>query len=324
MSTVLIVDGNPLAWRGSMMYEHLTNSAGQPTGCIYGATDNFVRGVKAVNPDAVVVAWDSGKSRWRKEMHPGYKISRDAASKTPEERAKRVSVLQQIKIVQRIFADAGLHQVMADGVEADDIIGILASGFDCLPTYDNVVLLGGDRDLYQLVRGVVCIYDPIKKAWIDDAYVKDHCEGIGPEQIIDMKALTGDSGDDVPGIAGVGPKRAADLLKKYGSVDAIFSADNKAALDKYKWSAKVLESQYVVEKAKKLVTITNCMRMDQLDETEKHALAQALWTPPVANRLALSGSLDLYNLNKILDSLDILSKPAPCYQGFEQWLSFSA
>ena len=320
MSTVLIVDGNPLAWRGSVMYADLKNAVGTLTGCIFSALSNFVQGVQDVKPDAVVVTWDCGKSRWRKELHPGYKLSRESADKTPEEKAKRIAVMQQIKVAQRIFSEAGVHQISVEGVEADDLIGILASGFDCLETYDHVVILGGDRDLYQLVRGAVCIYDPIKKAWIGEDYVKSRCEGIGPEQIVELKALTGDSGDDVPGIEGVGTKRGAELLTKYGTLDKVLSLDNAEAFRRYKWMQKVLPAKDIVEKARKLVTITSCVHMEQLSDQERQALARDLWKRPVADRLSLSGSLDCFNMRKILENVDVLSQPSPDFTGFEQWL----
>lgn len=319
MSTVLIVDGNPLAWRGSVMYEGLKNSAGHLTGCIYAALDNLAKGIQDVKPDATVITWDHGKSRWRRELHPGYKLRRDSADRTAEEKAKRIAVLNQIKVVQRIFAEAGLHQVSVEGVEGDDLIGILASGFDCLETYDHVVVLGGDRDLYQLVRGVVCIYDPIKRAWIGEDYVKSKYEGIGPEQIIELKALTGDAGDDIPGVGGVGTKRAAELLKKYGSLDAVFNPENTEALNRYKWSQKVLPARDVIEKARKLVTIPTCVHMEQLSDVERAAIARELWKAPCEDRLSLSGSLDYYEMRRALDNLDTLTQPSPDFTGFEQW-----
>lgn len=323
MSTVLIVDGNPLAWRGSVMYEGLKNGAGHLTGCIFASLENLVKGIKDVKPDATVIAWDCGKSRWRKELHPGYKIRRDSADRTAEEKAKRIAVLNQIKVVQRLFNEAGLHQISVEGVEGDDIIGVLASGFDCLETYDHIVILGGDRDLYQLVRGAVCIYDPIKKAWIGDDYVKSKYAGIGPEQIIELKALTGDTGDDIPGIDGVGTKRAAELLKKYGSLDSVFNPENETALNKYKWSQKVLPAKDIVDKARKLVTITTCVHMEQFNEQERVALARELWKHPIVDRLALSGSLDFYDMRRALENLDVLSQPSPNFEGFEQWLPSS-
>lgn len=322
MSTVLIVDGNPLAWRGSLMYEGMRCSMGLETGSIFSALENFIVGIQSLAPDAVVIVWDHGKSRWRRELHPGYKLRRDAADKTPEERARRAAVLNQIQIAQTIFSAAGVKQVSAEGVEADDIIGILASGFDCLDTYDDVVILGSDKDLYQLVRGVVRIFDPIKKAWIDAQAVTEKLL-VPPELVIDLKALTGDTGDDIPGVKGIGPKRAADLLKKYGSLDAVFDEKNAEHFEKYKWSQPLLteETKALVQKARSLVTITNCMHMEPIDDLEKESLASAIWAhAQEVDRFKLSELLDYYEMRRTLSHMDLLLQKQPNFVGFEQWL----
>lgn len=328
MSRVLIVDGNPLAWRGSVMHAEMRTRSGLLTGCVFSALENLIQGVQATQPTAVVVVWDHGKSRWRRDLYPGYKIRRELLDANPEQtktaktKLTRAQVFEQIQVVQRIFSLAGVHQVSAHGVEADDVIGILASGFDCLDTYDEVVLLGGDRDLYQLVRGVVTIYDPIKKAWIDDSYVADKF-GVDPSQITALKGLAGDSGDDVPGAPGIGPKRAAELLHKYGSFDGVFTEEAKKDHAKKKSFSALCDSevQATCQRALKLVTIVNCMRLDPLSEEERLTLAQAIWSP-VQNRnhMNLVGNLDLYEMRRVLSHVDLLEQPAPNYEGFEQWL----
>jgi DNA polymerase-1 len=161
----------------------------------------------------MMVAWDLPKPTFRHEKYVGYKAQRPKAD---------AEMVEQIPLVKEVIETMGIVQLAEEGYEADDIIGTLST----LSSDENeVVILTGDQDTMQLVNDRVRILTPAKGANPPVLYGPDEVwnkYGVKPEQIVDYKALIGDPSDNIPGVAGIGPKGAANLLKMFGSLERIY------------------------------------------------------------------------------------------------------
>jgi DNA polymerase-1 len=329
MARVAVVDGNPLVWRASQIYAHLTLRSGRPSGCVYGATENLLRAWKAINAEHLVVVWDWGRSRWRREAFIGYKASRELEKKKPIEPKRvaartvldtasgpptlpampekptvtRADVMDQLRIVQRLLDLGGVMQVAVQDVEADDLIGITASGL--ARENHEVVIVAGDHDLHQLVAPGITIYDPVKKAWLSEKDIGAYYDGLDRAQIADFLALSGEAGDDIPKIPGVGRKRAVELLSKYGSIAEIVAAEPDPKWSKLVWGRALLEGKdtlLLAQKLTKIPTIQHVSRFLNVDERER--LAGAYRRSVVSERLSLAGLCEQWELNRFLTQLD--------------------
>jgi 5'-3' exonuclease len=326
VSRLLLVDGNPLIWRSFSMFEGLQTKSGQDTGCLFGALEKLAKAIGVTQPSAMTVCWDVGRSRWRKARYSGYKSSRDHKFTTPVEQASFESAYEQMNIMKQVLEVAGVHQVGVQGVEADDLLGLLSSGFNQLGTYDEVVICSDDHDMHQLISGRVKIFAPAhsktkKPHYVTEEDVREEWNGFGPQSLIEIKSLTGDGGDDIPGIKGVGPKRATELLKQFGSLEALFKPENAPLLAKKTWSFPLtyLGAKEIVERATALVTIPTVEDFPQFNQEELNSLALELSKTVAGDRFQLAGLCEQYELRKALQKLDLLSVPAPSFAGFEKW-----
>jgi len=158
-----------------------------------------------------MVAWDLPQPTFRHVKYVGYKAQRPKADS---------EMILQIPLVKEVIRCMGIVQVEKEGFEADDIIGTLSKNQD-----GEVVILTGDQDTMQLVNEYVRVLTPAKGANPPVLYGPDEVfnkYGVHPEQIVDYKALIGDSSDNIPGVAGIGPKGAANLIKMFGSLERIY------------------------------------------------------------------------------------------------------
>jgi len=252
MNTLMLVDGNHTAARAYFKYNLSTN--GYPTGVVYGVI-NILKGLcNAWRPDELIVLWDIGKSSYRCNLYEGYK--------------KRPSLLGddfriQLEMLQKTLDRIGIVQLGIQGVEADDLFGLIINDEKIINNYEKTMIISSDHDLYQLIEGCKVIqYDPIKHKVFDEIALK-RTEGLTPAQIIDFKALAGDSSDKIPGISGIGKKTALDLLKKYGSISK-FDADE---LNKKKSTQKIISNWDEVLMFIDLITIfTNKEKMDDFQK----------------------------------------------------------
>lgn len=222
MSKLLLVDGSALLHRAYHAYPPLTTKTGEVVGAVYGVASILISALGAEKPSHVVVAWDLPKPTFRHEKYVGYKAQRPKAD---------AEMVQQIPLVKEVIQTMGIVQVEQEGYEADDIIGTLATkSFDHSLAQgselgDEVVILTGDQDTMQLVTDRVKVLTPAKGANPPVLYGPDEVYekyGVHPEQIVDYKALVGDPSDNIPGVAGIGPKGAAQLLKMFGTLARIY------------------------------------------------------------------------------------------------------
>ena len=204
----IIIDGSYIAFRTYHKSPPLTNSKGIPTSVIHGVMQSIITLINKYGKENVAVVFDAkGKNR-RHEIHPEYKATRDA---TPEDLGV------QFGIMDELIPLLGVAYYKIDGYEGDDIMATLAAH-----TNDEVGLLTKDKDLFQIVDDRVKIFDSQKGEFLGREMVLDKFAGVGPEKVRELLALAGDTADNIPGVAGVGPKTAAKLLIEYGSLDGIY------------------------------------------------------------------------------------------------------
>ena len=221
MSKLLLVDGSALLHRAYHAYPPLKTKSGVIVGAVYGVASILISALESVKPTHVMVAWDLPKPTFRHEKYVGYKAQRPKADE---------EMVEQIPLVKDVIETMGVVQLAEEGYEADDIIGTLATQFSN-PKFSNsqidteVIILTGDQDTMQLVSDKVKILTPAKGANPPVLYGPDEVfnkYGVHPEQIVDYKALIGDPSDNIPGVAGIGPKGAANLIKMFGSLERIY------------------------------------------------------------------------------------------------------
>ncbi len=213
MNKLLLVDGSALLHRAYHAYPPFTTKSGVIVGAVYGVASILIAALEEVKPSHVMVAWDLPKPTFRHLKYVGYKAQRPKAD---------AEMVEQIPLVKEVIEAMKIVQIADEGYEADDIIGTLSK----LGSEDNdVVILTGDQDTMQLVNEHVRILTPAKGANPPVLYGPDEVwnkYGVHPEQIVDYKALIGDPSDNIPGVAGIGPKGAANLIKMFGTLERIY------------------------------------------------------------------------------------------------------
>ena len=209
MPLLLLVDGSSYLYRAFHALPDLRNKAGEPTGAIYGVLNMLRRLETDYKAEYKAVVFDAKGKTFRDDWYPEYKAHRPPM---PDD------LVQQIEPLHAAIKAAGWPLIMVDGVEADDVIGTLATN----ATVDgiNTLISTGDKDLTQLVSPSVRWYNTMSNELLDEAGVEAKF-GVPPEKIIDYLALVGDTVDGVPGVAKCGPKTALKWLAQYGSLEEI-------------------------------------------------------------------------------------------------------
>ncbi len=209
MPLLLLVDGSSYLYRAFHALPDLRNQAGEPTGAIYGVLNMLRRLESDYKADYKAVVFDAKGKTFRDDWFPEYKAHRPPM---PDD------LVQQIEPLHAAIKAAGWPLLMVDGVEADDVIGTLAT--NAAVDGINTLISTGDKDLTQLVSPHVRWYNTMSNELLDAAGVEAKF-GVPPEKIVDYLALVGDTVDGVPGVAKCGPKTALKWLNQYGSLDEI-------------------------------------------------------------------------------------------------------
>ena len=225
---LLLVDGHSLAFRSFYAFRRgseggLTTKEGFPTSVTYGFLKSLLDNCKSISPEGVCITFDTEKPTFRHELDPDYKANREVAPEVFFQDIEQLEIILKESLNLPIFK--------YPGYEADDLLGTIAN--DASSKGWCVNILSGDRDLFQLVDDQKDIYvlymggGPYGKSGnpvlMNENGVKEKL-GVSPERVVDLKALTGDSSDNIPGIKGVGPKTAINLLKENGTLDGIYKA----------------------------------------------------------------------------------------------------
>ncbi len=213
MKKLLVIDGNSILNRAFYGVKPLTTKDGIPTNAVFGFVNIINRNIEQVSPDFCAVAFDLKAPTFRHNMFDGYKAGRRAM---PEELA------EQLPYAKQAVEALGLSVLELAGYEADDILGTLAKMADA-DTHSYI--LTGDRDSLQLIndKTTVLLATNAEPLTFDRAAFFEKY-GVQPEQFVDVKALMGDSSDNIPGVAGIGEKTALKLISQFGGLDALYGA----------------------------------------------------------------------------------------------------
>src|ERR671916_1969111 len=211
---VYLIDGCSLLYRAFYaLPQSIVTTSGLPTNALYGFTSMVLKLLSSEEEVGIGVVWDSGKPAFRMEIFPEYKAQRTSM---PEELKAQLDHLDEILEAMNIPA------IRAEGFEADDVLATLSKR---LPEDVELMIVTGDQDAMQLVDGSVKVLRTTRGVSETKAYGRDEVieeYGVTPEQIPDYKALVGDSSDNIPGVRGIGPKGAASLLAKFGTIENLY------------------------------------------------------------------------------------------------------
>lgn len=272
MKKLLIADGTNIMFRSFYGIRPFTTKSGLHTNAVYGLATTLTRQIEELRPDAVAVAFDLPEPTFRHKMFDAYKGTRQ---KAPEE------LTEQIEYVKKCAEALGTHPIAIPGYEADDILGTLAKTAE--EEGYEVYVFSGDRDTLQLITDKTrVIYITSKENIVYDEALFRENYGTEPRRLVDIKALMGDSSDNIPGVRGIGEKTAKKLISENGSIDAIYeNIDSIAVTPSVR--EKLREGRESAYMSAELATITRSapvgVTLDELTYTgiDKNALG-ALFT----------------------------------------------
>ncbi|WP_106460026.1 DNA polymerase I [Anaerococcus sp. Marseille-P3915] len=290
--TVMLIDGSSLIYRAFFALPNLTNNDGVMTNGVYGFLTMYKNAFDKYKPEYVLVAFDRSGGTFRNEEFKDYKANRD---KTPNE------LSYQFGILKDVLESMGVKYTDLDGFEADDIVGTYAKM--AKEAGDEAVLITGDRDYLQLVDDGIIVY--LTRKGVSDTVeynvekIKEEY-GISPKQLIDVKGLMGDKSDNIPGVDGIGEKRALQYIQKYGSIEGLY--ENIDDIKGKKTKENIENGEAMAYLSKKIGTIVTDAPVEfdyddlALGEIDKEGLRE---------------KFAKLNFNKFLDELDSDSKDSP-------------
>jgi DNA polymerase-1 len=208
---VYLVDGSGYIFRAFHALPPMTRPDGTPVNAVYGFTSMLLKLREETDADCVVVVFDSARRNFRNEIYADYKAHRP---ETPEE------LVPQFALIRDAARALGLPSVEQNGFEADDLIATYARMAAARGA--EVTIVSSDKDLMQLVGGTVTMFDPVKARKIGPDEVRERF-GVGPDKVVEVQALAGDSTDNVPGVPGIGVKTAAELINQYGDLETLLA-----------------------------------------------------------------------------------------------------
>lgn len=271
MSLLVIIDGNAILHRAFHALPPLTTSKGIPVNAAFGFTSMLLRVIEDLKPTHLAVTFDRPAATFRKKMYENYQAKRPKMDE---------SLIPQVETVHRVVKEMGFPVFEMDGYEADDVIGTLVSRAKSesvrirsksaeigppdntdiqrisMDTDMELIIVTGDRDILQLVDEQTKVYMPVKGLSQSKMYgEKEVVEkfGIKSAQIVDYKALVGDSSDNYPGVPGIGPKSASALLQEFGTLEKLFESIDQ--VKSMTVQEKLRQNKDSAEMCKKLATI---------------------------------------------------------------------
>ena len=246
---LVVIDGHAILHRAYHALPPLTAPDGTVVNAVYGFASMLLRVIHDLKPEYLIVAFDHAKPTFRKKLFKEYQAQRPEMEKT---------LISQIDLVKRMVDLMGISVYGLDGYEADDVIGTISTAAGNQKLGDcqlETIIVTGDRDILQLVNNKVKVYLPVKGISESKMYGISEVEekfGIKPSQIADFKALVGDTADNYPGVAGIGPKTAVDLLHKFKTVEEVYRNLNSI---EGKVKEKLIQDKENAFMSKKLATI---------------------------------------------------------------------
>ncbi len=205
--TLYLVDGSGYIFRAYYALPPLTSPNGTPVGAVYGFCNMLHRLIEKVDGNRLLVIFDAGRRTFRQDIYPDYKAHR---APPPDD------LIPQFSLIREACEAFGVPSVELPGFEADDLLAAYAkASINC---GDKTQIISADKDLMQLLRPGVTMWDPMKNRPIDEQVVFEKF-GVTPDKVIDVQALCGDSSDNIPGVPGFGPKTSAELIQTFGSLE---------------------------------------------------------------------------------------------------------
>ena len=281
---LLLIDGNSILNRAYFAMPVLNDKHGRNVNAVYGFVNILMKALAEYSPDKLIVAFDMRGHNFRKDIYPEYKANRHGM---PDDLA------EQMPILHELLALLSVSVVEKAGVEADDIIGTISNSYD-----GDSLIVSGDRDMLQLVSDKVTVLltkkgvtevETVTPEFLKSSY------GLTPRQVIEYKALRGDTSDNIPGVRGVGEKTAMTLLDKYGDIDNLY-----ANVDKEKGSLhdKLVEGKDMAYISRQLATIVTTAEVDYDVESsnlpvysaEARAMLEALQFRSILSKLNSEGA----------------------------------
>lgn len=241
MKKLLLIDANSLIHRSFHALPPLTSLKGEPINAIYGLSSILLKILRDHNPDYIVAAFDRPEPTFRDAIFTQYKAHRPPTDNL---------LVPQLHEAHNTFGKFGVKVVEQAGLEADDLVGILAEKFKNSPDM-KVIIFSGDKDNLQLVDGDKVVVELLKTGvsktvvFNESLFLQQY--GFSPRQLVDYKALVGDTSDNIPGVRGIGPKGATDLIKEFGTIEKIYE-------DIELVSKKVLKEKLVANKEMALMS----------------------------------------------------------------------
>ncbi len=250
---MLLIDGNSMLFRAYYATAYgmmMKTSKGEYTNAVFAFANMLNKALKLSSPEYLVVAFDKGKHNFRHEIDQSYKGTRKSA---PEE------LVMQFALVREYLRAFHVPYLEYDEIEADDIIGSLSKKYPAV----QVDILTSDRDMLQLIDDSTRVY--LMKKGLSDLQLMDRQSlketfGLSPEQVIDLKALMGDSSDNIKGVEGIGPKTAEKFLNEYGDVETLYEHIDEI---KGKVKDKLIQGKESCFKSKLLATIKTDVQIDE-------------------------------------------------------------
>ena len=296
MEKLVLIDGNAIVHRAFHALPPLHAHKGMPTNAVYGFFAMVLKVINDLRPKYLVVTFDRAAPTFRQQMFVGYQAQRP---KMKDE------LSTQFVLLHEILEEAKFKIFEVDGYEADDMIGTIANQAKDL----DVIILSGDRDLLQLVNVQVMMIAPITGVTKMILFNKDKVVekyGLDPEQIPDYKALVGDPSDNYPGVAGIGPKTASDLIKKFDSLENLYQRLSEVAP---KIAEKLAIDAEQSALAKKLATIDVdapikfVLDQAKTDDIDEKSLLKNF------KKLGFNSLINRFNLDKAPEITEISEEP---------------
>lgn len=212
LKPLIIIDGFGFIFRAYHVQPPLVSPSGDPVGALYGFTSMLIKLIADFKPEHAVVVLDHRDKNFRHNIYKDYKANRPPA---PDD------LILQLGLVEKAAKALNFECISRAGYEADDIIATLAH--KAIESKREVIIVSSDKDLMQLINGHTKMFDPVKSRFIleEDVITKF---GVKPNKVREVQALMGDSSDNIPGVAGVGPKTAAELINQFGDVEAVLAS----------------------------------------------------------------------------------------------------
>lgn len=265
MKKLLLIDANSLIHRSFHALPPLTTPKGEPINAVYGLSSILLKLLREHNPDYVAAAFDRPEPTFRDEMFKDYKAHRPP---TADE------LISQLIKAHETFEKFGIKVVEQPGLEADDIVGTLAEKMKNEPDI-KVVIFSGDKDNLQLIDGDKVVVELLKTGvsktitYNEALFLQEY--GFSPKQLVDYKALIGDTSDNIPGVTGIGPKGATDLIKQYRTVEKIY--EEAGLIPKEVLRKKLEAGRESAFLSKKLAAIKRDAPLDvSLEDLKQHPL----------------------------------------------------